>query len=676
MQTNYRLPIYLTAAIAIILVSFVAVKKIAMPLLQNKARTKIQSWVKDAPVDITFKDVKILWNGVRIVKMQLKRGVDSLSSSVDVTFGLDSSFPFLKPSRVTLYKPRIKFHRPGEGTGTSGDKNPSPNTPRPLEDLLDRYFSAGISVNLRKADIEVLGRNGETLLRIPEFTADLNAKDRTAQVSSRDFEFKGAKVLSELSGQFILQKQREFYPFLLEARDPGGEPWALKGQVSHDFDTIDINHKRKGIPAAWSDRIKVVGNPLDVKLLLRAKVDGLLTREQIAFDVRFASTNLFLTHESLGKKALGPWPVSIFSSGFFLPEKGTFNVSKGDLFLKSQGIGETLSLAFEAYKSNLQSSMKSDPFRIRFHGRQNNCQAILDAVPSNVLPLLKGLKLEGKFSLDGEINLLSQDDILKFTPGLNQMSCKVIKSPVILTRQWLFTPSNDIPPELRKNPALVAIKLGRPIPRAHIPDDFFKGLVAAEDAKFWRHDGILIDSLLAALERNVKAGHVVVGGSTITMQLAKNLYLDREKVISRKLQEMALAWVLEQNLSKSEILELYANAVEFAPDTYGISKASALYFNKEPVEMSTAESLFLASILPSPTRNYSESYCQARLSKGLKNRMLNVATGLATLSQERDFMKIYAQDLGGFTFGQNLQGCDLVDRSRLSRGTVKGIKRF
>lgn len=674
MQPKTRL--YLGAAIAALFVSLIAVKKICVPLLQNKARAKLQSWVKEAPVAITFKDVKILWNGVRIVKMQIKRGDDSLRSSVDVTFGFDRRFPFVKPSLLTLNKPKIKFHRPGEKALPKDTKRIVREASRPLAELLDRYFTAGISVKLQHANVEVYGSSGETLLKIPEISADLNAKDRTAQIVASDFEFKGDRVLSELSGQILLQKQREFYPFLLEARDPGGEPWALKGHVSHEFDSIDIQHKRKGIPDAWVSRLKVIANPSDVKLLVRAKIDGLLTRDQIAFNVRFASTNLFLTHESLGKNALGPWPVSLHSSGFFLPERGTLSISKGNMFLKAQGEGEALALNFEGYKGNLQASMKTDPFRLRFHAAENKCQAVLDSVPSNVLPLLKGLKLEGTFALDGEMNLLNQDDILKFTPGLNRMNCRVVRSPVILTREWLFAPSNDIPSELKQNPALLAIKMGSPISRTEIPDDFFKALVAAEDAKFWRHDGILIESLLAALERNIKAGHVVVGGSTITMQLAKNLYLDREKVISRKLQEMALAWVLEQNLSKREILELYANAVEFAPNTYGIQKASALYFNKSPAEMNTAESLFLASILPSPTRNYANSFCHARLSSGLKNRMMNVATGISALSQERDFMKIYAADLGGFSFGSNLSGCDLMDRSRLSQNTSGGTKRF
>ncbi|RZA21881.1 MAG: hypothetical protein EOP10_16140, partial [Proteobacteria bacterium] len=354
----------------------------------------------------------------------------------------------------------------------------------------------------------------------------------------------------------------------------------------------------------------------------------------------------------------------------------TLSIAQGNLILNSRTESQPLTLSFEGHKQNLQAAMKSDPFHLKFHAQTNKCQSVLDAIPENIFPLLKELKLEGEFAVDGELRLVSDTDLLKLTPDLNKFACRVLHSPEILTRRWLFSQSTDIPHDLKQNPALLAVKMGSPLPRRMIPDDFFKALVAAEDARFWRHDGILIDSLLSALESNLKAGRVKFGGSTITMQLAKNLYLDRDKVISRKVQEIALAWVLEQNLSKAEILELYANAVEFAPSTYGISKAAKVYFNKSVGEMTVAESLFLASILPSPTRNFSESFCQARISQPLKRRMQSVAMGLSTLSREHDFMKIYATDLENFSFGVNLSGCDR-DRSRLSEKTFSGqAKRF
>lgn len=650
----------------LLFVGLMLATKFVVPMVQSKAQATLKTWVKNAPVDLKFKDVKILWNGIRIVQMKIAHQGHRLQSNVNVTLGLDSHFPFIKPALVTLDRPRIKLIR-STHTLPADPKQIVSEAQKPLTELLDRYFTAGISVKISRANLKIFGSSGEALLQIPEFSADIKADDRTVQIATKDFIFKDSVVLSELNGQFLLQKQRESYPFLLQARDPGGEPWQLKGQVSHDFDSLDIRHKRKGVPEAWQTTLKEIGNPDEVTVLLRMKIDGLMTRDQIAFDIRVASTNLFIQHESLGKNPLGPWPVTIQSKGLFVPESASLTVNEGHVLLSSRTKEAPFTMSFEGEKKNLQAPMTIDPLRIRFHAQGNTCQSVVDSVPDNLIPLLNGLKLEGKFAMDGELNLLSPEKVLSFTPGLNSMNCRVLRSPAILTREWLFTPSTDIPSELRQNPALLAIKMGRPIPRRMIPDDFFKALVAAEDAKFWRHDGILVESLLAALERNIKAGHVVLGGSTITMQLAKNLYLDRDKVISRKLQEMALAWVLEQNLSKAEILELYANAVEFAPNTYGIGKGAGLYFNKAVAELSTAEALFLASILPSPTRNYSQSFCNARLTRGLRNRMGNVAAGLSVLSQERDFRAIYQADLERFAFAPNLSSCDTFERNRLSQ---------
>jgi membrane peptidoglycan carboxypeptidase len=98
----------------------------------------------------------------------------------------------------------------------------------------------------------------------------------------------------------------------------------------------------------------------------------------------------------------------------------------------------------------------------------------------------------------------------------------------------------------------------------------------------------------------LKAGRFVRGGSTVTMQLAKNLYLHREKTLSRKLQEAVLTMLLEQSLTKEQILELYLNVIEFAPGLYGIGPAAAHYFHSTPRELSLGQALYLVTLLPNP----------------------------------------------------------------------------
>ena len=127
-----------------------------------------------------------------------------------------------------------------------------------------------------------------------------------------------------------------------------------------------------------------------------------------------------------------------------------------------------------------------------------------------------------------------------------------------------------------------------------------QAVVQAEDVTFYSHIGISLPSLEQALRTNLTEGRIVWGGSTITMQLARNLYLYPDKTFIRKLKEILLALKIERALSKDRILEIYLNVVEWRPDVFGITAASEHIFSKLPGELEPMEAAFLASILPSP----------------------------------------------------------------------------
>lgn len=145
-------------------------------------------------------------------------------------------------------------------------------------------------------------------------------------------------------------------------------------------------------------------------------------------------------------------------------------------------------------------------------------------------------------------------------------------------------------------------------------------VLAHEDAGFFRHGGFAPWAIRDALERNLREGRYVVGASTITMQLAKNLFLHREKTLARKVQEVILTWWLESALEKPSILELYLNVIEYGPSVYGIRNAALHYFGRDPSELSPAESAFLANILPNP-KLYHHQYERGQLSNSMRNRI-------------------------------------------------------
>ena len=141
-----------------------------------------------------------------------------------------------------------------------------------------------------------------------------------------------------------------------------------------------------------------------------------------------------------------------------------------------------------------------------------------------------------------------------------------------------------------------------------MPEIYKEAVIAVEDHRFYSHNGIDIFAITRALINDIKAQSFVEGGSTITQQLAKNTYFTQEKKIERKIAELFMAFKLESELTKNEILELYLNTSYFGEGCYTVSEASDMYFDKEPEEMDEYESTLLAGIpnAPSvyaPTRN-------------------------------------------------------------------------
>ena len=135
-----------------------------------------------------------------------------------------------------------------------------------------------------------------------------------------------------------------------------------------------------------------------------------------------------------------------------------------------------------------------------------------------------------------------------------------------------------------------------------IPKGAIGAVVISEDGTFWSHSGFDWFEFRESIERNMKEGRAVRGASTITQQLAKNLFLSSSKNPLRKLKEWMLTWYIERTLSKQRILELYLNVIEWGWGIYGIEAASQRYFGKSATLLSREESARLAAVIPNPRR--------------------------------------------------------------------------
>jgi monofunctional glycosyltransferase len=133
-----------------------------------------------------------------------------------------------------------------------------------------------------------------------------------------------------------------------------------------------------------------------------------------------------------------------------------------------------------------------------------------------------------------------------------------------------------------------------------ISDHLKKAILVNEDAAFFSHKGVDLEELKAALKKDWETMSFNRGGSTITMQLAKNLYLNPSKNPLRKIKEIVIAWQLEQTLTKPRIFEIYLNIVEWGRNVYGAEAAARFYFEKSAADLDPIEAATLAALLPSP----------------------------------------------------------------------------
>ncbi len=184
------------------------------------------------------------------------------------------------------------------------------------------------------------------------------------------------------------------------------------------------------------------------------------------------------------------------------------------------------------------------------------------------------------------------------------------------------------------------------VPLSRISPYAVKAVIISEDDKFWSHEGFDFEAIQKALEKDIRKGRFKSGGSTISQQLVKNLYLSPSKNPVRKLREAILTWRLERNLSKRRIVELYLNVAEWGDGIFGIEAASRHYFAKPAAGLTAPEAARLAVVLPSPLRYHPTGggpYVERRAEAILR---IMVRRGIVVPDYE-EVMQSKAGDAGG-----------------------------
>lgn len=369
--------------------------------------------------------------------------------------------------------------------------------------------------------------------------------------------------------------------------------WYLEGEVAHDSDKFSFRIARQG------------GKPFSLPFV------GFYDNARLSFD----SASLYFTtnysREVAGIKGgfrlhgcnVSHWRISGNEVRFPALQLDVDGFVSDD----SLGLGSGTMVRIRDLPVNLMMTFFRKPEkRLKFNAGFliNDAQRLFDALPEGIFYTFRGFKAGGELDYRVSIDLpFEKPELMVFDPVMKEKNFRIISygtenfSRIGLPFSFICMDgerplrSFQVGPE---NPFFTSLQSISPYLQ--------NAVLTAEDPSFFRHSGFLQEAFRESIITNIKKKRFARGGSTISMQLVKNVFLSRNKSISRKLEEIMIVWIMEQQrlVSKERMFEVYLNIIEWGPDVYGIGEASRFYFSKSPAELNLAESVFLSSLIPNP----------------------------------------------------------------------------
>jgi len=261
--------------------------------------------------------------------------------------------------------------------------------------------------------------------------------------------------------------------------------------------------------------------------------------------------------------------------------------------------------ALDATVERLGLEGRRPTVRLALRLPEQPCAALAAAVPEGMWNALAGMQVEGRIaaSLDFGVDMEAIEESISLEGEGDPARCRALTlGPTIDVERLL---ADDYSHEWTHSRTKAPLRVGPATPGyvrlSRVPAHTRRSMTITEDSRFFRHNGVSVSLIKKALRINLTKGGFTYGGSTITQQLVKNLFLQRRKDLSRKLEEAVIALQLERVVPKERILELYLNVIEFGPNIYGIRRASRYYFAKSPSSLAPIEGAFLAAIKPQPS---------------------------------------------------------------------------
>ena len=372
--------------------------------------------------------------------------------------------------------------------------------------------------------------------------------------------------------------------------------------------------------------VELLGQRVGVRAtagLVSGRVNGLLPADlkRGELNVEGRIEGLYLEGARLATEPVGPWRLS--GAGIVDWDRGSREIRLRDGHI---GFGENDSLRVNL--EGVYEGVKVPRFRAEARVDQLRYQDAVDALPpqfslGDEAPRIPGL-LDARVRVAGPVRD-PEAWVVDVKLDLAGLRAAAKNTPFFLRGPFIYRPL-DAAGHTRE--VWVGPQNPNFVPIADLPRYVSRAVTTSEDAGFWFHPGFDFDEMRESLI-DAAEGSRVRGASTLTQQLAKNLFLSRERTFARKVREALFTLALEASLPKARLMEIYLNIIEWGPGIYGLGEASRHYFGVNPRNLSVQQAAFLATIIPNPVR-YHVFYEKGRLTPNWQHRVRDLVRKLET----------------------------------------------
>lgn len=370
--------------------------------------------------------------------------------------------------------------------------------------------------------------------------------------------------------------------------------WNLAGYVNSDRQQlrVEVSSEQKNVELPFLRGKFGLGVSFD-KIMFNLDRVKRESQDSLTLAGKWAFENLKVQHRRLSLEPI------------LLPEaagEGQINIGKLAVEVDPSSTIRVKEFVFQPQVRFVTKPNKT--LRLAIHTGTFEAQKLFDAMPTGLFETVDGIQVSGKIAYDLDFSVdFDNPDALTFVSAMDDKDLKVVKwgkaNVSEMNGPFVYRAFEDT---VLMREIIVGPQNPKFTPLSHVSSILKKTVLNTEDPYFYEHNGFEEEAFKLSIATNIKEKAFKRGASTISMQLVKNIFLNRNKTMMRKFEEIVLVWLIEasKQVSKDRMFEVYLNVIEWGRNVYGINEASSYYFGKTPAQLTIGESLYLSSIIPRP----------------------------------------------------------------------------